>query len=270
MQNIKLPDGNSIPQVGLGLWKVTDETDFVQAFNVALAAGYRHFDSAQHYGNESMLGRAITESGLSREDIFITTKIKPDNFGYRRALESVESSLTNLRTEYIDLLLLHFPVTFLRKKSWKALEDLKAVGRARSIGVSNYTIRHLKEMELYGNEPPAVNQVELHIFLQQPELIEYCQEHNISIEAYSPLAHAHAMDEPVIREIAKKHDKSYAQIMLRWCIEHDLIVLPKSVTPTRIQENIKIFDFRLDEADMQQLAQLDKGLRTTWDPTNVP
>lgn len=270
MKTIKFIDGNSIPQVGLGLWQVKDEADFDRAVTAAAEAGYRHFDTAQAYDNEAMLGAALQRSKLKRSDVFITTKIAVKNFGHKRALKSFEASLQNLQTDYVDLLLLHFPVSLLRHKSWAALEEIKAAGKARSIGVSNYTIRHLKEMEGYAHEMPVVNQVEIHVFLQQPELLEYCREHNIAVEAYSPLAHAREMDEPIISEVARKHQKSYAQVMLRWCLELGLIVLPKSVTPSRIQENIDIFDFALDREDMQRLSKLNKGLRTCWDPTHVP
>lgn len=268
--NIELLDGTKIPQIGLGLWQVADQAAFDVAFDAAVTAGYRHFDSAQVYKNEQMLGSALQRSELKRQDAFITTKIAVNNFGHKKALQSFETSLEKLQTSYVDLLLLHFPVTLLRKGSWKALEEIKAAGGAKQIGVSNYTIRHLEEMKDYAQEMPAVNQVELHVFLQQPELIEYCHSHNIAVEAYSPLAHAKEMDEPVIQAIATKYGKSYAQIMLRWCIEQGLIVLPKSVTPSRITENIDIFDFALDADDQVELAKLERDLRTCWSPVHVP
>lgn len=259
-----------MPQIGLGLWKITDQAQFDTAFSTAVAAGYRHFDSAQIYGNEAMLGAAIATSGLSRSEFFITTKIHVLNFGAKRALKSFEKSLEKLQTDYVDLLLLHFPVTGLRKGTWKALEDLYNSGKVKSIGVSNYTVKHLEEMKRYATVAPQVNQVELHVFLQQPELIKYCQREGITVQAYSPLAHAKSMDSEVISAIAHKHNKSYAQVMLRWCVQKDVVLLPKSVTPSRIRENIDIFDFALDDEDMQQLAMLDKDLRTCWDPTLVP
>jgi diketogulonate reductase-like aldo/keto reductase len=263
----------TIPQIGLGLWQVRDQAEFNRAFDAAVEAGYRHFDTAQAYGNEQFLGEALARSkrsGLPRQEVWITTKIAVQHFGYNHTLKSIEQSLKNLQTDYVDLLLLHFPVSVLRKKSWQALEEIKAAGKARTIGVSNYTIRHLEEMKKYAQEMPAVNQVEMHVFLQQPELFAYCRDHNITIEAYSPLAHARAMDEPVIRDIAAKHGKSYAQIMLQWCIAKGLVVLPKSVTPERIRQNIDIFDVSLDQDDLAQLAKLDRNMRTCWDPTRVP
>lgn len=269
--DMELQDGRVIPQVGLGLWKVRDQAEFDTSFDAAIAAGYRHFDSAQAYNNEQMLGDAWKRHALRREDIWITTKIRTETIAFGRTTGSVEGSLQRLQTDYADLILLHFPVTLMRKKAWRDLEKIKAAGRAKAIGVSNYTVRHLQDMEKYAKEMPAVNQVELHVFLQQPELIKYCHDTGIAMEAYSPLAHAKAgADEPVLGDIAKKHGKTYAQVMLRWCIQQDLIILPKSVTPSRIQENIDIFDFELDAEDMRQLADLNRDLRTCWDPTRVP
>ena len=267
---IDMPDGCQIPQIGLGLWKVRDQTEFNTAFEAGLKTGYRHFDSAQAYDNEQFLGEAWQRSGIKREDLFLTTKIKVQNFGKKHVHDSYKQSLQNLQSDYWDLLLLHFPVTLLRKNAWVELEKIKAAGGVKSIGVSNYTIRHLEEMKSYANEMPAVNQVELHVFLQQPELIEYCQQHNIVVEAYSPLAHAKEMDEPVIREIAAKHGKTYAQVMLRWLLQKGLVVLPKSVTPSRINENFEIFDFDLDHKDLEQVSHLDRDLRTCWSPVHVP
>jgi diketogulonate reductase-like aldo/keto reductase len=268
--NIRLADKNRIPQIGLGLWQVKDQAQFDDAFTAALKAGYRHFDSAQEYHNEQMLGLAWKASGLKREELFITTKISVKNFRPSKVHSSFEESLTKLQTSYVDLLLLHFPVTILRKNAWKALEEIQTKGGAHSIGVSNYTIRHLEEMQHYAKVKPVVNQVELHIFLQQPELVTYCKENNILVEAYSPLAHAKAMDNPVVRSIAEKHKKTYAQIMLRWLLQQDVVVLPKSVTPSRIKENIDIFDFRLDSNDLRELAEQDQDLRTCWSPVHVP
>ena len=257
-------------KIGFGLWKVTDEQKFNESFETAIDAGYRHFDSAQVYGNEQLLGRAWLASGVPRDELFLTTKIGIHNFGARKTPRSFAESLEKLQTEYVDLLLLHFPVSLLRKKAWLALEKIKQDGGAKLIGVSNYTIRHLEEMKSYASEMPAVNQVELHVFLQQPELAEYCREHDIVLEAYSPIAHAKDMKNEMIQAIADKHGKSYAQIMLRWCLQAGFVVLPKSVTPKRIKENIDILDFSLDADDMMQLATLDRDLRTCWNPSRVP
>lgn len=267
---VKLANGVKIPQVGLGLWQVKDEALFRASFDAAVANGYTHFDSAQVYGNESLLGAAWQQTGLKRQDIFLTTKIRLEAIAMGRTVQSFKKSLKNLQTEYVDLVLLHFPSIVGRKKAWQELEKIKADGGAKSIGVSNYTIKHLEEMKSYATELPAVNQVELHVFLQQPELLEYCRAHDIVVEAYSPLAHGKRLDDPTIIAVAQKHHKTYAQIMLRWCIQNNLVVLPKSVTPERVRQNIKLFDFELDTEDMHRLAQLDQNLRTCWDPTHVP
>lgn len=268
--DIKLRDGNKIPQIGLGTWQSKDPGQFYEAFKAAIDAGYRHFDSAQAYDNEQYLGEAWQKSGLKREDIFITTKIAVQHFGARKAKQTFADSLQNIKTEYVDLLLLHFPVTLLRKKTWLALEEIHATGQAKSIGVSNYTIRHLQEMSNYSKIKPAINQVELHLFLQQPELVKYCQDNDIVVEAYSPLARSRETDDPVIQKIANKYGKTYHQIMLRWLVEQGLVILPKSVTPSRIADNIDIFDFMLSEEDMSELAKLDRDIRTCWSPVHVP
>ncbi|HEY4964347.1 MAG TPA: aldo/keto reductase [Candidatus Saccharimonadales bacterium] len=268
--NIKLADGTSIPQFGLGLWKVTDEQTFSEMFDSAIDAGYRMFDSAQIYKNEQLLGSAIKASRVSRSELYITTKISVNNFGYKKTLSSFKTSMEKLDIDYVDLLLLHFPVSVLRKKSWKALEEIQASGQVKSIGVSNYTVRHLKELSGYAHIMPVVNQVELHLFLQQPELVEYCINHRIAIEAYSPLAHGKRMDDDIVLQIANKHEKTYAQIMLRFLIQLGMIVIPKSVTKDRIEQNINIFDFKLDGSDMKVLKSADRNLRTCWNPTLVP
>lgn len=268
--NIKLDETSSIPQIGLGLWKVSQQ-EFNVSFDAAVASGYRHFDTAQVYGNENYLGEAWKRHGLKREDIWITTKIRVENITIGHTKPSFEKSLERLQTDYVDLVLLHFPVALMRKKAWKTLEEMKAAGKAKTIGVSNYTIRHLEEMKKYAAAMPAVNQVELHVFLQQPELLAYCKENGIAVEAYSPLAHARAgAEEPLLQELAQKYGKSFAQIMLRWLVQKDLVVLPKSVTPSRVKENAEIFDFELNEADMTRLAGLDRDLRTCWDPSRAP
>ena len=268
--SVQFNNGKQIPQVGLGLWQVKDASELETSVVEAAKAGYRHFDSAQIYGNEATLAQALTKTGLKREELFITTKISVFNFASFKTKKSFEISLKKLNTDHVDLLLLHFPLTALRGRAWRDLEDIHAEGKATSIGVSNYTIRHLKSLLKECKVRPAVNQVELHVFLQQPELLAYCKQEGIAVEAYSPLAHGRGLDDPVLAAIAKKHAKSPAQIMLRWCIEVGTVPLPKSVTPARIQQNLNIFDFKLDKEDMEQIKKLDKGMRTCWDPTLVP
>lgn len=270
MDGIKLNSGTTIPPVALGLWRIKKEQECVEAVKAALEAGYRHFDTAQIYGNEQFLGRALQEAGVKREDVFITTKIWNENMYWDDVMESFDESLEKLQMPYVDLLLLHFPVTELRRPAWRQLELLHKNGQAKAIGVSNYMIDHLKELLSECDVEPAVNQIELHVFLQQPELVEFCQQQGIVVEAYSPLAHGEGMDDPVLQELAKKHNKSTAQIMLRWCIEVGTVPLPKSTHADRISENFAVFDFTLDDDDMTKLKTLDRNYRTCWDPTRVP
>lgn len=259
-----------MPAIGFGLWQIKDPVTFRTAVDAALDAGYRHFDTAQIYGNEALLGEALQASGLARDELFITTKISVQNFRKATVSKSFETSLVNLRTDYVDLLLLHFPLTILRKAAWGVLESILADGRARSIGVSNYAIKHLEQLKKYANITPAVNQVELHVYLQQPELLDYCRQEGIVVEAYSPLAHGKGLDDETLAALAHKYHKTPAQIMLRWCLQIGTVPLPKSVTPERIAQNINIFDFKLTTADMTELTSLDKDMRTCWDPTHVP
>lgn len=268
--SLKMNTGAKIPQIGFGLWQNTDEEECKSSVKFALEAGFRHFDDAQAYDNEEYLGMALKEFDVKRSDVFVTTKVAVKNFGYRRAPKSFKASLEKLQIEYVDLLLLHFPVSLLRGKSWKALEEIHAAGQAKAIGVSNYTIRHLEELLKNCKVKPAVNQVELSVVLQQPELVKYCQANNIVVEAYTPLAEGLVFDDPVLKEIAQKHSKTVPQIMLRWCIDYGVVALTKSVHKDRIAQNIDIFDFKLDEQDMKKLKALDKNMRTNWNPTNVP
>lgn len=267
---VKLNTGREIPQVGLGLWLNKDEQQCKDSVAAALKAGYRHFDTAQIYKNEQFLGAALAESSVNRSELFITTKIWNDNFWWDDLLLSLDESLEKLRTDYVDLLLLHFPVTETRGPAWRRMEEACNAGKAKAIGVSNYTVKHLEELLRECSVKPAVNQVELHVFLQQPELIEYCQSNGIVVEAYSPLAHGHGLDDESLLAIAKKHGKTTAQIMLHWCIEQGLVVLPKSTHEKRIKENIELFDFKLDNEDLDRIKKLNKNFRTCWDPTNVP
>lgn len=265
---VKLNSGQDMPMVGFGVWQITDQKSCAAAVKTALEAGYGHVDTAQIYGNEQWVSEGIKAAGAKREDVFITTKISIYNF--LKVEKSFAESLRRLNTDYVDLLLLHYPVTGLRGKAWRSLEKIHAGGGARSIGVSNYTIRHLQQLLKNCRVKPAVNQVELHVFLQQPELLKFCREQGIVVQAYSPLAHGHGLDNEVLAEIGKKHGKTPAQVMLRWCIEAGTVPLPKSATPERIRQNFDILDFELDKEDMQKIKELEQGLRTCWDPTRTP
>lgn len=269
MQTVALNNGTAIPGLGLGLWQVKDEQACITSVHAALEAGYRHFDTAQIYGNEAFLGRALREANANRNELFITTKIWNDYQFWDDLPVSFDESLKNLQTDYVDLLLLHFPVTETRRPAWRRMEQLAQSGHTKAIGVSNYTVRHLEELLRECSIKPAVNQVELHIYLQQPELLEFCRSHDIVVEAYSPLAHGYGLDNKMLQGIAAKHSKTPAQIMVRWCLEKGLVPLPKSVHPDRVKANIDVFDFALDANDMALLATLDSDYRTCWDPTHV-
>lgn len=268
--SLKLNNGQSIPQIGLGLWKNKKEQECKDSVKVALDVGYRHFDSAQAYKNEKFLGEAIKTSGIKRQDLFITTKIWNGNLDGNDIIPSFEESLQKLQIDYVDLLLIHFPVTEYRRPAWRKMAEIYKTGRAKSVGVSNYMINHLKELLSESELKPAVNQIELHVFLQQPELVKFCQQNDILVEAYSPLAHGESLGDPVLAKIAKKHDKTPPQVMIRWCIEIGTVPLPKSVHPDYIKSNIEVFDFKLDDQDMAEIAKLERNLRTCWDPTHVP
>lgn len=270
MKNVELNNGVMMPALGLGLWRVKNAKKLERAVTTALEAGYRHFDSAQIYGNEAMLGEALIKSSVKREEVFITTKLWNENQFLDNLMPSFEQSLKDLQTDYVDLFLVHFPVSETRHAAWRiGMQEIYKSGRAKAIGVSNYTIKHLEELREWGGGMPAVNQVELHVYLQQPELLEYCAKYGIVVEAYSPLAHGRGIGNSVLGEVAKKHSKTNAQIMIRWCIEKGTVPLPKSTTPDRIRENINVFDFKLDKDDMKKLGELEQNLRTCWDPSNV-
>ncbi len=268
--SLKLNNGKSIPQIGFGLWRNVDKTECENSIKYALGAGFRHFDDAQAYDNEEFLGEALKQSDVPRKELFITTKIARANMWWTDVIPTFEESLRKLQLDYVDLLLLHFPVTETRDMSWRRLEQIYASGKAKAIGVSNYTIKHLEEVKKQFDITPAANQVELSVVLQQPELVQYCQDRGIVVEAYTPLVEGLFFDNPTLKAIAKKHGKSVPQVMLRWCIDYGVVVLTKSVHKDRVKENIDIFDFQLDADDMKRIKKLDRGFRTNWNPTNVP
>jgi diketogulonate reductase-like aldo/keto reductase len=236
----------------------------------ALESGYRHIDTAALYANEREVGEAIRSSGIDREEVFLTTKLWNSDHGYDRALQAFDDSLSALGFDYVDLYLLHWPVEGLRGDSWRALERLLDEGRTRAIGVSNYTVRHLQDLLGQCATSPAVNQVEFSPFLYQRELLGYCRTHGIQLEAYSPLTKGHRLADPRLLEVAGRYDKSTAQILIRWALQHDLVVIPKSADKARIAENAAVFDFALGDDDMANLDALHEDLHTSWDPTDAP
>lgn len=259
-----------LPRVGLGVFQAARGEETRAAVREALRVGYRHIDTARVYGNEQDVGAAVKESGLSRSEVFITTKLWNDDQGYDAALRACDASLRRLGVECVDLFLLHWPVAGKRLDSWRALEELLEVGKARAIGVSNFMPRHLDELLGAARHPPQVNQVELSPFLQQRDVRAACAKHGIVVEAYSPLTKGTRLAHPEVVDIARAVGRSPAQVLLRWGLQHDLVVLPKSTTPARIAENAALFDFSLDAHAMERLDALEEGLVTGWDPRRAP
>lgn len=269
---IKLNDGNVIPQIGFGVWQVPPDIT-ADRCAVALRAGYRSIDTAEGYRNEEGVGRAVREAGVPRSEIFITSKLR--NGAHRRddALKAFDDTMLKLGIEQLDLFLIHWPVPSRDHyvEAWKTLVELRDQGRIRSIGVSNFNLDHLKRVIGETGVTPAVNQIELHPRFQQKDKRDFHKEHNIAIESWSPLGSGQLIGDPAIGAIAKKHGKSPAQVMIRWHLDEGLIVIPKSVTPERIRENIAVFDFALDDADRRTLAAMDdpSGGRTGPDPATA-
>jgi methylglyoxal/glyoxal reductase len=267
---VKLNNGVSMPLLGLGVYLMRPGQETYQAVRAALETGYRLIDTASLYGNEEDVGRAVKDSAVPREEVFITTKLRNDDHGYDSALRAFDASLKRLGLGSIDLYLIHFPVPGLRQESWRALETILESGRARTIGVSNYTERHLKELFHHASVVPAVNQVEFSPFLYQRDLLEFCRKHRIQLEAYAPLTAGRRLHDPRITTIAKKHCRTNAQVLLRWAIQRGLVVIPKSRHSERIAENARIFDFELTSEDVSTLDGLHEGFRSSWNPTAVP
>lgn len=265
--SIILKNGLAIPQVGFGTYKIEPGESAERAIAFALECGYRHIDTAAIYGNEESVGKAIRTSGIARSDIFITTKLW--NEDHTDPEQALNESVKRLQTEYVDLYLIHWPVRS-RNASWKTLERLYAQGLCKAIGVSNFTIRHLDELLGVASIIPLVNQVEFHPYVYQKELLEYCIRHSIQIEAYAPLTRGVKLDEGRIVRFSKQYGKTPAQIMLRWGIQHGLIVLPKSTNRDHIKSNLDIFDFELRDEDMIQLDGIGRTFRKYPDPENMP
>ena len=260
---IKLNNGQLIPQVGLGVYKLAGDSAQPLILN-AFEAGYRRIDTAAFYGNEPEVGAAVRNSGLPREQVFITTKIWKDDHGFERALQAIDESLTRLDIDYIDMLLIHWPSPAQGKftDTWAAFEKSLESGKIRGIGVSNFQPGHLETLISAGGTVPAINQIELHPGLQQVEVRAANAAHGIITEAWSPLARGRFNEDPVIEEIMAKHNKSATQVIVRWHVQLGNLVIPKTATESRLQGNISVFDFELDEKDMAAIASLDAGLRT--------
>ncbi|MDB5996411.1 MAG: aldo/keto reductase [Pseudomonas sp.] len=264
---IKLSDGNQIPQLGLGVWLASQEEARV-AVSHALQIGYRHVDTAAVYDNEEGVGAGIRDSGVDRAEVFVTTKIWNAAQGFDATAKAFDESLERLKLDYVDLLLIHWPAPSrdLFVDTWKALIRAKEQGKVRSIGVSNFNLDHLQRLIDETGVVPVLNQIELHPFFQQSDLRRCHDELNIRTQSWSPLGQGQALNNPVICEIAAKHGRTTAQVIVRWHLELGLIAIPKSVTPARIRENYGVFDFNLDAEDMAAIAKLDSGLRLGPNP----
>lgn len=267
--SVKLSNDIAMPQFGLGVWQAKDGQEVESAVTTALQAGYRLIDTAAIYGNEAGVGRAIKQSGIPREEIFLTTKVWNDDQGFDTTLLAFERSLQKLDTDYIDLYLIHWPMPNAGKfvDTWKALEKLYIDKKVRAIGVCNFKPAHLDTLLAEAEIVPMVNQIELHPRLQQYETRNFSAEHNIQVESYSPLMQARELlTNNMITSIAKAHDKTPAQVVLRWHVQQGLVVIPKSVTPERITENMQIFDFELTGEDMKKIEAMNTDTRIGADP----
>jgi diketogulonate reductase-like aldo/keto reductase len=260
-----LNNGVEMPMLGLGVYDMHGN-EAVQAIRAALGLGYRLIDTASMYRNEEAVGKAIRTSGISRKEIFVTSKVANGDQGYDLTLRAFDESLSRLGTDYLDLYLIHWPVRGKRKDTWKALEKIYADGRARSIGVANYLIPFLEELETYAGIIPAVNQVEFSPFLFLEDLLTKCRQQKIQLQAYSPLSRGKMLHDPKLQEIATKYHKTPAQIILRWDIELGVSAIPKSSTGHRLKENLDIFDFSLSGGELEMMRGFNLGLRVVEDP----
>lgn len=273
---IPLSNGTSIPCLGFGTWKTPAE-EAARSVAEALRIGYRHIDTATAYGNEGGVGQAIAESGIPREEIFLTSKLWNPHQGYQSTLDAFARTLEALRTDYLDLYLIHWPHDpkyfdnweEMNLETWRAFEELYESGAIKAIGVSNFRPRHLENIMKHAKIMPMVDQVEIHPGMPQDELIAFCREHNMVVEGWSPLSTGRIFSVPEVQEIAQKYGKSIAQVCLRWSVQRGVIPLPKSVTPARILENSQVFDFELEEADMQRISALTDCGWSGLDPDNL-
>lgn len=267
---VKLNNGVEMPWLGLGVFRSEDGPEVENAVKTALENGYRSIDTAAIYQNEKGVGNAIRESVVPREEIFLTSKVWNSEQGYKTTLAAFDASLDKLQTSYLDLYLIHWPKGEKSVETWEALEELYKKGKVRAIGVSNFLVHHLEEFLPKCNIIPAVNQVEFHPELIQPDLVKYCKKKGIQQEAWSPIMKGRVNNIPEIKELAAKYNKTPVQVVLRWDIQKGIVTIPKSVTPERIISNANIFDFELSPEDMEKINQLDKNKRIGFHPDSIP
>lgn len=262
-----LHNGVKMPWLGLGVWRVNEGDEVENSVKAALKAGYRSVDTAAVYKNEEGVGKALKEAGVPREELFITTKVWNADQGYESTLAAFEESRQKLGLEYLDLYLIHWPVKGKYKETWKALEKLYRDGSVRAIGVSNFQVHHLQDIMADAEIKPMVNQVEYHPLLTQQELLSFCKDNHIQLEAWSPLMQGN-LDQPLLKELAQKYGKSPAQIVLRWDLQNGVVTIPKTITESRIIENSQVFDFELSSEDIEKLSSLNQNKRFGPDPDN--
>ncbi|MEK4566720.1 aldo/keto reductase [Alkalihalobacillus sp. FSL R5-0424] len=272
-ETVTLNNGKQMPWLGLGVFRVEEGSALVESVKTAVKKGYRSIDTAAIYANEAGVGQgikeALEETGLRREDLFITSKVWNADLSYEDALQAYETSLEKLGLEYLDLYLIHWPVEGKYAGAWKALEELYNQGRVKSIGVSNFQIHHLEDLLKEASVKPVINQVEFHPRLTQKELLAYCQKHDIQLEAWSPLMNGELLEEELLKDIASKYGKTPAQVVLRWDLQHGVITIPKSTNEQRIAENADIFDFELSTEDMEKMDQMNQNRRIGPDPDQI-
>jgi len=266
---IKLNNGIQMPVFGFGTYMLTDEKTVLKAVTWALESGYRLIDTAQMYDNEQYVGEAIQRSGIPREEIFVTTKLDNTQHGFEKSKLSFDISLSKLKLNYVDLFLIHWPISDLRLESWRAMIDIYNQGGARAIGVSNYTIRHLKELFANFEVKPVVNQVEFNPFNYHEVILNFCKNEGIQVQGYTPLSRAKKFKNSTLLQISNKYTKTPAQIMLRWAVQHNVIPIPKSYHLDRIKENAEIFDFIIEDEDMEKLDSLNENYRLAMDPHEI-
>lgn len=267
MKYIKLNNGLDMPQLGLGVWQMDNGDEAIRAIHGAIEAGYRHIDTARVYKNEEAVGKALATASVPREEIWLTTKVWNDDIRAGRTTAAIDESLERLGVDYVDLMLLHWPVDGY-VAAWKELEQALAAGKVRAIGLSNFMEAHLNDIMEIAEVVPAVNQIEYHPYLVQADAINVCDANNIAITAWSPLMQGHFKEEPLFAEIARTYGKTPAQVVLRWCLQNDIIVIPKSSNQDRIRQNADLFDFDLSEEHMIAIDELERGHRFGPDPMN--
>jgi diketogulonate reductase-like aldo/keto reductase len=265
---VQLANGVQMPYFGLGVFKTKEGQEVIDSVTYALDAGYRHIDTAAIYGNEEGVGIAIEKNATGRKDIFLTTKVWNADQGYDSTLKAFDTSLAKLKTDYLDLYLIHWPVKGKYKETWRALEKLYADGRVKAIGVSNFLQHQLEDLFQSANVIPMVDQLEFHPYLVQQPLLDFCKQHNVQYEAWSPLMQGKAFDVPLLKELAAKYQVSVAQLVLRWDLQKDVVTIPKSIRQDRVISNAQLFSFEISQEDVLKIDALDRGERVGPDPDN--